>query len=197
MKKVNYHEFRKKLEGLEKTYFNILELKKIYGSEREKSSLKNLLSRWSKDGLIFSLGNSYYCFDIARLDYLNFACNIVKPSYISFEYALNFYGLVEQVQQVITLTTVKRHKFVYSGPYTFEYTKIKEEMFFGYDLVDSYYIATPEKALLDTIYLVSRNKRLVDLDSLNYKKINKKRLFDFAKRFPKYIIDMVKPLLIL
>ena len=187
MKKINYHLFRKKLESLGKNYFTIQELKKFYNNK--KSSLKNLLSRWSKEELIFSLGSSYYCFDIEKLDYLNHACNLVKPSYISFEYALNYYGLIEQISQVVTLATVKRHKFIYSGPYVYEYTRIKKELFFGYQRIDNYYIALPEKALLDTVYLLSRNKRLVDLSGLNHKKIDKDTLYKYAKKFPKYVLD--------
>ena len=187
MKKIKYHEFRKKLEGLGKTCFTIYELKKFY--RNKKSSLKNLLSRWSKEEIIFPLNKGYYCFDIEKLDYLNYACNLVKPSYVSFEYALNYHGLIEQVPQVITLATLKRHKFIHSDPYTYEYTKIKKELFFGYEKIDGYYIAKPEKALLDTIYLLSRNKRLIDLSSLNYEKINKKRLYNNAKNFPTYVRD--------
>ena len=190
MKKINYHELRKKVESLGKTYFTMQELKKFY--HNKKSSFKNLLSRWSKEEIIFPLNNGYYCFDIEQLDYLNHACSFINPSYISLEYALNYYGLIEQVPQVITLITVKRHKFTYAGPYIYEYTKIKKELFFGYVRVDQYYIALPEKALLDTVYLLSRNKRLVDLKGLNYKKINKDRLYKYAKKFPKYVGEKLK-----
>ena len=190
MKKINYHEFKRKLESLGKTYFTIWELEKIYSNK--KSSLKNLLSRWSKDEIIFPLGSGYYCFNLEKLDYLNHACNLVKPSYVSFEYALNYHGLTEQISQVITLATIKRHKFVYSGSYVYEYTKIKKEFFFGYEKIDRYYIALPEKALLDTVYLLSRNKRLVDLSSINTRKIDKERLYKFARKFPKYVLDKLK-----
>ena len=193
MKKINYYKFRKSLEGLGRTYFTIQELKKFYTNK--KSSLKNLLSRWSKEELIFPLSNGYYCFDIEKLDYLNHACSLVKPSYISFEYALNYYGLIEQISQVITLATIKRHKFIYSGPYVYEYTKIKKELFFGYERINQYHIALPEKALLDTVYLLARNKRLVDLKSINTKKINKDRLYKFAKQFPEYVTVKLKSLI--
>lgn len=194
MKKINYHTFRKNLENLRRTYFTIQELKKFYNNK--KSSLKNLLSRWSKEELIFSLSNGYYCFDIEQLDYLNHACSLVKPSYVSFEYALNYYGIIKQISQIVTLATVKRHKLIQAGPYTYEYTKIKKELFFGYEKIKEYYIALPEKALLDTVYLLSRNKRLVDLGGINLKKIDKNRLYKFAKHFPKYVTDKLKTLLV-
>lgn len=194
MKKTNCHEFKRNLENLGKTYFTIHELKKFY--KNKKSSLKNLLSRWSKEEIILSLGNGYYCFDIEKLDYLNHACNLVKPSYISLEYALNYYGIIEQIPQAVTLISFKRHKFIHSGPYTYEYTKIKRELFFGYERIDEYYIALPEKALLDTIYLLSRNKRLVDLGSINTtRRIDKDRLYKFGKEFPQYVVNRLKLLL--
>jgi len=93
---------------------------------------------------------------------------------------------------VVTLAAIKRHKFIHSGPNVYEYTKIKKELFFGYEKIDNYYIASPEKALLDTLYLLSRNKRLVDLSSLNQKKINKNKLYKQARKFPKYVIDKLK-----
>ena len=185
MNKINYNQFKKELERLKKSYFTISELKKIYGNKY--SSLKNLLSRWSKENLINPISKGIYCFDIANLDYLNLACTLDKPSYISFEYALNYYGLINQVPEVVTLATTNRHKFVHVGPYIFEYTKLKKSLFFGYYRVDNYYIATPEKALLDTLYLVSRNKRLEDLYKLNTKKLSKRKLKAFLKEFPKYV----------
>ena len=190
MKKISYHTLKKDLDRLKKTYFTVCELKKFY--KNKKTSLKNLLSRWTREKLIFPLGNGCYCFDTGRLDYMNLACNLVRPSYISFEYALSFYGLSDRISWIITLTTLKRHKFVHAGPYAFEYTKLKKELFFGYERIDDYYIASPEKALLDTIYLVSKNKRLVDLKSLNLEKINKKKLYDLAKRFPEYVRKELK-----
>lgn len=193
MKKIKYHEFKKRLESIGKTYFTLQELKKFYKNKR--ASLKNLLTRWSKEEIIFPLGNGYYCFDIDKLDYLNLACNFVKPVYISFEYALNYYGIIEQISQVITLAAVTRHKYIYAGPYVYEYTKIKKELFFGYEKFDNYYIALPEKALLDSVYLLSRNKRLIDFKSLNHKKINKDRLYQYARKFPKYVTDKLKSLL--
>ena len=192
MKKINYHEFKKTLEGLGKTYFNLQDLKKFY--RNKKSSLKNLLSRWTNEKLILSLGSGYYCFDIEKFDYLNFGCTLVQPSYISLEYALNYHGIIEQSPQIITLISLKRHKFMHSSLYTFEYTKIKKELFFGYDRVDNYYIATPEKALLDTIYLISRNKRLVDLGTIDLKKANRKKLYTLARRFPHYVKEKLDTL---
>lgn len=185
MNKINYNQFKRKLEGFKKSYFTINELKKLY--RNKYPSLKNLLSRWSKENLIHQIGKGIYCFDLTNLDYLNLGCTLDKPSYVSFEYALNYHGIIEQVSEVVTLATSNRHRFIHAGPYTFEYTKLKEDLFFGYDRVDNYYIATPEKALLDTLYLVSRNKRLVDLDNLNTKKLNKKRLISYSKKFPKYV----------
>ncbi len=193
MKKINYHDFKKKLQSLKKTYFTLYELEKFY--DNKKNSLKNLLSRWSKEELIISLGNGFYCFDMVTLDYLNLACTLVKPSYISFEYALNYHGLIDQVSEIITLTSTDRHKFIHMSAYTFEYTKIKEDLFFDFYKVGNFYIASAEKAFLDTIYLICRNKRLVDLKDLDVKKLNKSRLFTLAKKYPNYVREKLQNLI--
>ena len=69
---------------------------------------------------------------------------------------------------------------------------IKKELFFGYEKIDRYYIALPEKALLDSVYLLLRNKRLLDLSSINIRKINKERLYKYARKFPEYVLEKLK-----
>jgi len=184
--KVNYLQFKKMAESSGKTYFNFYDLKKFYPSSRE--GLRVALSNWVKRGLIHGLGKGFYAFSIADLDYLRLSNELDKDSYISFEYALYFYNLIDQTPSVITSATKRRSKTVTTANWTFEYTRLKDELFFGYELKDRVYIATPEKALADLIYLVSRGKRLVELDTLEIKKINQKELRKILKKFPKYAL---------
>jgi len=70
-------------------------------------------------------------------------------------------------------------------------------LFFGYDLKNKIYLATPEKALADLLYLLARGKRSVDLESLEKKKINQKKLCEILTKFPKYTIKKAMELGIL
>ncbi|MFH1838193.1 MAG: hypothetical protein ABH808_01705 [Candidatus Kuenenbacteria bacterium] len=116
----------------------------------------------------------------------------MKINYIqfkkAFEYALYYYNLIDQVPSVITSASKTRSKTTTTANWIFEYAKLKKNLFFGYELKDGIYIASPEKALADLMYLMSRGKRMVELDSLEIKKINIKKLKNILKKFPKYTI---------
>lgn len=120
----------------------------------------NLL-RWVKKGYLTKLRNEYYAFseckNIPDFQYL-IANKIYRPSYISLHTAMSFYGIIpEMVVQTTSVTTLKTSRFTNDFG-EFSYNNIKEELFFGYEpksLKDnrSFLFATPEKALLDLLYL--------------------------------------------
>ena len=193
--RINYLKFKKSLEQTGKTYFSFYDLKKFYHSDRK--SLKTLLSNWVKKDLIQNLGRGFYAFKIAKLDYLRLANEIGNNSYISFEYALYYHNLIDQVPSVITSATKKRSCQIKAANWIFEYVRLKDDLFFGYELKNGVYIAAPEKALADLIYLISRGKRIVELDSLEIKKINQKKLSGILKKFPEYAKKKAKDIGIL
>jgi predicted transcriptional regulator of viral defense system len=122
---------------------------------------KNNLGRWVKKGYLIKLRNGHYTFK----EYLNaqniqlyLANRIYRPSYISLHTALAFYGLIpESVTQTTSISTLKTAKF--NNPVgQFSYKNIKEQLFFGYEQLPfldkrSIQIATPEKSLIDLLYL--------------------------------------------
>ena len=90
---------------------------------------------------------------------LYLASSIYGPSYVSFEYALNYYGLISRTEKTITCAAYgKRKEKCYEtmfGVYT--YRDIPKKAFAaelelhlenGYSFV----MASPEKALCDTLY---------------------------------------------
>lgn len=190
MKTTDYLQFKKSLEKTAKTFFNLNDLKKFYAGNID--SLKVLLSNWTKKGMIFNLGRGYYTFNLAAADYLQLANILDNSSYVSFEYALSYHNLIDQAPSVITLATKKRSRKIKMGNWTFEYSRLQDDLFFGYELKNKIYIASPEKALADLIYLVSRGKRLVELDTLDIKKMNKAKLNFIFKKFPAYTVQKAK-----
>lgn len=182
--KINYLEFKKSLELVGKTYFHLSDLQKFYLGN--KNSLKPLLTNWNKKGLIYHLGQGFYAFDLTRVDYLALANQLDSGSYISFESALSFHNLIDQAPSVVTLATKNRSRTTKMSHWTFEYSHLKPELIFGYELKGNIYFATPEKALADIFYLSARGKRLVELDTLEKNKINQKELATILKKFPTY-----------
>lgn len=185
MKQVNYNQVKKLLEHTGKNFFTLSDLKKFYAGDKE--SLKVLLSGWKQRDMIYNLGKGYYSVNAAGVDYLQLATVAAAFSYVSFEYALYYYNLIDQVPSVITLASKGRSKKLNMGNQIFEYSHLKEDLFFGYDLINKMYMASPEKALADLIYLIARGKRLAELDSLNISKINKNKLKSILKKFPRYV----------
>jgi predicted transcriptional regulator of viral defense system len=122
---------------------------------------KNNLSRWLKKGYIIKLRNGFYTFpehcNIA--DFNLFVANkIYKPSYVSLHSALSFYGIIpESVVQTTSVSSLKTCNFENSIG-SFSYKNIKEQNFFGFRNLTfngnkTILLATPEKAILDLLYL--------------------------------------------
>lgn len=99
------------------------------------------------------------------------ANQIYRPSYISLHTALSFYGLIpESVVQITSVTSLKTATFTNSmGEYS--YKSMKEGLMFGYQLkpiTDNLTIrfATPEKAILDLLYLYPFYNSVQELEEL-------------------------------
>ena len=99
---------------------------------------------------------------------------LISPSYISFEYALSYYGLIPEMVTMYTSAIYnKKNNQYYSVKNTrFDYRSIPNKVFpYGYILKKNeeginYKIATKEKALMDTLYSKYPIRSLKDLKIL-------------------------------
>ena len=119
------------------------------------------LSREIRDGKLFKIINGLYETDPNTPGYL-LASSIYGPSYISFEYALSYYGLIpERVTTITCATFDKKKKKEYNTDFgVFTYRDVPtsaypEEIILKEENNYSYQIATPEKALCDKLYTLS------------------------------------------
>jgi predicted transcriptional regulator of viral defense system len=122
-----------------------------------------ILKNYGKGKYIF-LENEANDFEIANL--------IIQPSYISFESALSFYGILSQFSYSVTSATIERSKKIEVDNKTFEYTKIDNRLFSGYIKENSFLMATKEKALFDYLYLASRGLRSTDVSEWDLSEID-------------------------
>lgn len=85
------------------------------------------------------------------------------PSYVSFWSALARHGLIEQVPRQIFVASLDRTQRVTTSIATYSIHHLAPELFDGYvGSGETGYLATPEKALFDTVYLrTPRGGRLV------------------------------------
>lgn len=82
--------------------------------------------------------------------------------YVSFFTALNQHGMIEQIPQLIEVATRINKKSLETPFGTYEFHKLQEALFGGWKPADqqwSYLLATPEKAIFDSIYISARKGR--------------------------------------
>ena len=186
---MNYLDFRTALYSFE--VFCIRDIEKLF----PKFDSRRLVE-WQRKGYIQKLINKWYVFaDIPINDRLRYRISncLHRPSYISLESALSHYGLIpEDVYSVQNITTKKTIAYeTIAG--TFNYRNIKAQLFFGYEVDNSQtiplLIASPEKAILDYLYLNHQLNTIEDIEGLRLNLttfneiINKNRLTSYAACF--------------
>lgn len=151
---MRYELFRKSL--IDK---KIIEIKDIYIFFPDFD--KRRLSEWQKKGYIIKIINGFYIFAETEIDefFLMRIANVIySHSYISFETALSYYGLIPEAVYQITSATTRKTKVFDTKSGSFSYRSISAKLFFGYTInaENRFFIATPEKAILDYLYLRRR-----------------------------------------
>lgn len=119
------------------------------------------LSRWVKAGKIYQLRRGLYSiappYQRQQPHPFLVANHLQKASYVSLQSALSFYGLIPEVVNITTSVSTGRPERLDTPLGTFEFRHLKTELLFGYRMTElgerGALIATPEKALLDLIYL--------------------------------------------
>jgi len=186
---MNFIEFRNRFQTLACFTTN-----QVYASYPEFN--RNNLGRWVRQGYLVRLRQGYYAFPEYKESTefaLYFANKIYKPSYISLYTALSFYGIIpEAVPQITSVTTLKTIRFSNDfGEYS--YKSIKPDLMFGYDLREmeggrGIMFATPEKAIIDLLYLYPFYNTERDLEELRLDEsymeddFNAERLTEFSDR---------------
>ena len=149
-----------------KTTAMMLEELRDYGNPRMK------LSRMVRDGEIYSVVKGLYETDRNTPAHL-LAGSVYGPSYISFEYALSFYGLIPEGVYTVTGAAFDKKKkkeyntdfgtFTYrdvpSAAFSLEVRLIREGDYF-------YRIAGPEKALCDKLCTVPPVRNIKEMAEL-------------------------------
>ena len=182
IQKISAIELVKKLQSFNKDYFTMADLQKI--TDLPKESLKVALSRLAKKGVLTRIKRGIYQLESSSINIPKIANQLYYPSYLSFESALSRYGILSQVPYTQTFATTKKTKRMSLWGTDVEFRQLKKDLFFGYVMDNGMYVAEPEKALLDQLYMAGRGKGELNIKELDLKGINKKLFEKYAKRFP-------------
>lgn len=179
------------LKETKKVTFTLQDLQNALGF-RSRNSLNTALHRFSKRGWLTPLERGIYGNSLQPPQKFEAATALVCPSYVSFESALNYYGILSQFPQIITMATTKKSREILLLNQTVKYIHLKPSLFWGYQKVGEALVAEPEKALLDTLYLKSKGLTNLTLEELDLGSIDQKKLQEFARAFPKVCLQELK-----
>ncbi|MFC1840950.1 type IV toxin-antitoxin system AbiEi family antitoxin domain-containing protein [Thermodesulfobacteriota bacterium] len=178
----------KDLQKIGNKYFGLQDLAKILGISF--NSAKVSASRYVKQGYLVRIKKNMYTlpefWNNAPIEDVFMIANLGQtPSYISLTTALSYYEITTQIQQdYIESIVIRRTKKININGLTFRYNKIKDNLYFGFVKEKDFFIATPEKAFIDSIYLTSLGRYAFDLAAIDREKINWNKIVDLCNRFP-------------
>ena len=136
-----------------KTIFSTKEIALLW-NEENSAAVRNRLNDYVKNGKLIRLRRGLYSKD-KNYDKFELAVNIYTPSYISFETVLYKAGAIFQYYNSIFVASyLTRDVNVDNQKYS--YRKIKDTILTnqsGIKRNNNYYIASPERAFLDVVYL--------------------------------------------
>ena len=170
------------LLDLNKAYFSLADLEKVLGQQRP--SLYVTLNRLVKSGVLVRLRRGVYQVILQSPDLPRIANQLVYPSYLSFESALSRHGILSQIPYALTFATPHRSRRLLLGDTTVQFHQLKQKLYFGFTLEGGLYVAEPEKALLDQLYMVTRGLSNLGWDELDLSALDRERLRMYAGHFP-------------
>jgi len=158
--------------------FHINHLRLLTGMNSH--SLRVNLGRLNDKKVIKRICRGYYAnpFNMPILEEIS--SQIYQPSYISLESALYSWGILSQIPYILTCVSTQLPRTFNTSFGTIEYRQIKKDLFWGFVSREGYFIAEPEKALLDYLYL-NKGKH-IDFSELNLNEINLTKLRSYAKK---------------
>lgn len=191
---MNFREFKGKVKNMPFFRSDVADIFSL-----SPKVMRNQLTRWKKQGLLLELKRGLYALGEgerqANLSREVAAANIYQPSYISLESALSAYQMIPEKVTGVTSATTRKTRTFHNQEGIFIYRHLKIPLYFGFiskkdEYGYPYFIAEPEKALLDYIYLnlgkigpKENNYLAGSLRLQNHSILDKKKLFSYAGRF--------------
>ena len=166
----------------------LFESSQLYAGADKVQQVQRQLTDWVRMGKIIQLRRGLYTVappnQLVHPHSYVIANHLVWASYISLHTALSHYDLIPEHVAVVTSVTTGRPG-MWQNPYGhFSYQHIQPALFFGFHYrqvtqTQWAFMASPEKALLDLIYLTPdadnadyiRALRLQNLDQLNTERL--------------------------
>lgn len=153
------------------------------------------INRWVKDGKIIKIHKGLYTlaepYRKVKPEPFCIANTLKQASYVSLHSALSWYGVIPEFVPSVTSITTGRPQSIETPLGRYEFRHVSKKYFWGYhqaELKNSLqaFVAYPEKALLDLIYLTPGGDQTEFIEELrlqNFEQINRSQLREFSQKF--------------
>jgi predicted transcriptional regulator of viral defense system len=134
----------------------------LLAGDVDPNLVRKQLSLWTRAGKLHQLRRGVYAlaapYQKSKPHPFLVANRLVRGSYVSCQSALAYYDMIPEYVPTIISVTTQRPGHWETDLGSFEFRHVKPELFYGYRVSDigngqTALVATPEKALLDLIYL--------------------------------------------
>ncbi len=173
------------LNNINKLIISIEDIAKVLTIS--KDSAKVTANRYVKNGFLLRIKRDFYITannyeKLNEKELFRIANAIQVPSYISLASALIYYNIsTQQLQGIIESVTTRKTNAVKVKEISFNFILINKNFYTGFKLENDIFIASPEKALADAVYLTSLGRYGCDFDAIDFKKLNKDKITEFIR----------------
>ena len=156
------------------------------------AAIQKQLARWLKAGKLIQVRRGLYTLaephrKVSPHPFL-VANRLKRASYVSLQSAMAYHGMIPEYVPVVTSVTTGRPGTMNTTPGNFLFKHIKKSLFSGYRELEvekgqMAFVATPEKSLLDLVYLTPQAdswEYLKELRLQNFNVLSKKTLIGTA-----------------
>ncbi len=158
-----------------------------------EGAVRKAVTRLEKRGYLMHVGPGLYANRFGRPTLEALAMIIGAPCYISFESALERYGILSQIPLVLTCASTSRSGRRQTPLGEIVFHRLHPRLFFGYRTEGDILWAEPEKALLDWIYVHRKRYGMTPaLDELMLEDLDWKRLREWACPYPRSVRAVVE-----
>ena len=168
---------------------------KLLAAGGNLAQIRLQINRWVKDGKIIRLHKGLYALSVPYRkiapEPFSIANSLKHACYVSLHSALSWYGMIPEFVPAVTSITTGRPQTIETPLGRFEFRHVSKKHFWGYKQIElkfgqTAFVACPEKALLDLIYLNPGSDEIDFIEELrlqNFEQINRAVLCEFVERF--------------
>lgn len=186
------------LEDLIVKYGQIVTSEQIYAQGKgvwDQQVAKNVVTRLTRDGWLIRVKRGLYAIsDLSNRGFLSLSPSVVAnllvgDSYVSFESALVYHGMFDQLTNKTISISQAQYKTVQLQSVEYSFVKVMDKWFFGWQDVSidnkTVRMATAEKALIDMIQF-HKSKYTVDVVveklSLYKSSLDKQKMTEYLEK---------------